>query len=63
MVPRFDVFSGKFQSNVARWIDCANDLHEAETMAKKMAVDSPGRYFIFSAAEREIVTIIDTTTT
>jgi hypothetical protein len=62
MVPRFDVFSAKFQSNAARWMDCAYDLDKAEEMVKKMAVESPGRYFIFSAAEREIITIIDTTT-
>jgi hypothetical protein len=61
MIPRFDVFFGKFQSNNALWMDCANDLDTAEEMMKKMAVENPGRYFIFSAAERRILTIIDTT--
>jgi hypothetical protein len=61
MVPRFDVFSGKFQGNSALWMDCTNDFRTAEEMMKKMAVESPGRYFIFSAAEREVLTVIDTT--
>ena len=61
MVCRFDVFSGEFQGNNAFWMDCAYDLDKAEEMMKEIAVESPGRCFLFRAAERKIITVLDTT--
>ena len=60
MVPRFDVFSGKLQGNDALWLGCAENLDKAEEIMKEMAVEKPGRYFVFSPAESKVVTTIDT---
>jgi hypothetical protein len=61
MVPRFDVFSGAAGSGNAVWVDCADSLEKARNKMEVLAVENPGHYFVFSAAQQRIVADVNTT--
>jgi hypothetical protein len=61
MVPRFDVFSGSTGSREEVWMDCAENLEAARNKMEVLAVENPGHYFVFSAAQQRIVADVDTT--
>jgi hypothetical protein len=61
MVPRFDVFSGLAGGKNAVWMDCAESFEKARNKMQVLAVENPGHYFVFSAAQQRIVADVDTT--
>lgn len=58
--PRFDIFSGSPDSD-AMWIEAVCGLTAARERMEELAMQIPGRYFLFSIHSRTLLAKIDTT--
>ena len=58
--PRFDIFSGS-PDNDAMWIEAVCGLAAARERMEELALQIPGRYFLFSIHSRTLLAKIDTT--
>lgn len=58
--PRFDIFSGSVDKD-AMWIEAVDGLNAARKRMEEIALEVPGRYFVFSAYSRTILAQVDTT--
>jgi hypothetical protein len=58
-IPSYEIFSGAFDKN-AVWIKTVRGLGNAYEQMTKLAAQSPGEYFIFSAKTRRICGSINT---
>lgn len=58
-VPKFDIFSGASDRD-AIWVCAVRGLANAKERMEEIAVERPGRYFIFNAAERTILAQTET---
>lgn len=58
-VPKFDIFSGAPDRD-AVWVCAARGLANAKEHMDRIAAERPGRYFIFYAPERKILSQIET---
>ena len=47
MIPAFDVFTND-NCNGVTWLTAVNSLAEGEAHVRRLALDSPGEYFIFN---------------
>lgn len=61
MIPKFDIFFGRFREEGAYWIDAVGGFEEAYQNMLLMAATKPGPYFIFDSSEEACVGSIDTT--
>jgi len=61
MVPKFDIFFGRYRDGDAQWLECAEGLGMAYERMKELAMERPGPYFVFSCPTREVLASVDTT--
>jgi len=54
----FDIFSGH-QDGDAVWLEAVEGLGTAYERMKKLARDTPGRYFIFDAHHHKVLALTD----
>lgn len=50
----FDIFSGELEKD-AIWVEAVEGLATAKERMKQIASETPGRYFIFSLADRLVL--------
>ncbi len=55
----FDIFSGELEKD-ARWLEAVQGLESAKDRMKKIASETPGKYFIFCTSHRSVVDTIET---
>ncbi|HEY6467556.1 MAG TPA: hypothetical protein VIY69_16260 [Candidatus Acidoferrales bacterium] len=58
-VPKFDIFSGASDRD-ATWVCSVRGLANAKERMDEIAVERPGRYFIFNAVERTVLAQTET---
>jgi hypothetical protein len=61
VIPKFDIFKGRFRDEGAYWIDAVTGFEEAYQTMLLLAAAKPGRYFILDRSEDSCVGAIDTT--
>lgn len=61
MLPKFNIFSGRFSEKGVLWIDCADELGAAVDLMKVFAAKNPGPYFILHVDSPRPLASIDTT--
>jgi hypothetical protein len=60
MIPQFDIFEGEPGESSAMWIDAVVSLDAAHETLLALAVEKPGKYFVFCARTHETISAIDT---
>lgn len=60
MIPQFAIFEGEPGQNDAKWIDAVASLDIAHDRLLALAVETPGKYFVFCESTRHTVSAIDT---
>ncbi|HUE44367.1 MAG TPA: hypothetical protein VMP12_12405 [Candidatus Sulfotelmatobacter sp.] len=55
----FDIFEGTSE-NDALWVDAAEGMSNARQRMERIAVEKPGRYFLFSCTSHEILARVET---
>lgn len=60
--PRFDIFSGTTDKD-AIWIEAVPGLANARKRMEELAIEAPGKYFVFSVSSRAVLAQTDTTMT
>jgi hypothetical protein len=61
MIPKFDIFLGRFREEGAYWVDAVTGFKEAYETMLLLAANKPGPYFIFDNSQEACVGAIDTT--
>jgi hypothetical protein len=61
MTERYGIFSGSFEEEEATWLGSVDGFEAAYNRMKRIAIDAPGRYFVFSPDFEEPLVSIDTT--
>jgi hypothetical protein len=61
VIPKFDIFLGRFREEGAYWVDAVASFEEAYQTMLLLAANKPGPYFIFASSEEACVGAIDTT--
>jgi hypothetical protein len=57
----YGIFSGSFGDEQTLWMESVDGLEAAFNRMQEIAVDQPGKYFIFSPDSSEPIASIDTT--
>jgi 2-methylisocitrate lyase-like PEP mutase family enzyme len=60
MIPQYDIFSGEPGKGNAMWLEAVASLDIACDRLKALSSTKPGKYFVFCARTREIMSAIDT---
>ena len=60
MLPKFNIFSGRFSETGVLWIECVEELGAAVDRMKALAAENPGPYFILHVDSRRPLASIDT---
>ena len=58
--PRLDIFSGTIDESPI-WMEAVRGMVRARQRMNEMAVETPGKYFIFSTFSHTVLAITDTT--
>ena len=58
--PEFDIFQGAFGSADVLWIEAVEGLAAAKQRMDEIALERPGRYFVFYSHERTVLASANT---
>ena len=60
-VPWFDIFEGDFGNNDVLWIEAVEGLGAAKQRMDEIALERPGRYFVFYSQGHAVLASTNTT--
>lgn len=60
MLPKFNIFSGRFSEKDVHWVECVDELGAAVDLMKAIAAENPGPYFILHVDSPKPLASIDT---
>lgn len=60
MLPKFNIFSGRFSETGVLWLECVEELRGAVDRMKVLAGENPGPYFVLHVDSRQPLASIDT---